>query len=246
MTPDDANEAEFDRFAQDYDALHAANTKTSGWTTAHFAEYKIREVTRRVRQCGWSEKPIRLLNFGCGIGNSEGFMRRYLPRAEIHGIDVSSKSIAVARERHRGLEGVRFAPFDGRRIPFPGPFQVIFVANVLHHIPRREHPATLAMLRRALAPCGLLFLYEHNPLNPVTAKAVRECPFDRGAVLLSPLYARRAVRRAGLCILAQRFTLFFPRKLAALAPLERFIGFLPLGAQYYILAGRNETGRESA
>jgi SAM-dependent methyltransferase len=235
--------AEFDRFACSYDALHAENTRASGWSTEHFAEYKIREVARRVRRCGWEGSAIRVLNFGCGIGNSEGFLRRYLPRAEIHGIDLSCRSIDLARERHRGLAGVHFAPFDGCHLPFAPPFDLIFVANVLHHVPRAEHPATLALLRRALDPCGLLFIFEHNPLNPVTARAVHECPFDRGAVMLPPLYSRRAVRRAGLRVLAQRFTLFFPRALAPLAPLERYLGWLPLGAQYYLMGGRGRGGK---
>jgi SAM-dependent methyltransferase len=230
--------AEFDSYAHDYEALHGESVRASGFPASHFDEYKIKEVARQLARVGWQDRAIKFLNFGCGIGKSERYVRERLPRAEVYGVDVSAKSIAAARERNRALSNVSFAVFDGESIPFDTQFDVVFVANVFHHVPRAEHVRTLRTLAVALKPGGLLFLFEHNPLNPLTRKTVRDCPFDEGAVLLQPRYTRRILREAGFARSTINFTLFFPAPLARLAPLEKCLRKLPLGAQYYFVARR--------
>ncbi len=233
---DPAGEPEFDAVADEYEALHSENVRASGYSTAYFAEYKVREVADYLAGRGRAGQELAVLNFGCGIGNTEGFLRRHLPAAVIYGVDVSPRSIAHAQSRHRDLAGVHFSVYDGETLPWNFAFDVIFVANVLHHVPRPEHVAMLRMLRGSLRPGGTLFLFEHNPWNPVTVRAVKTCAFDRGAVLLSPRYARRILAQAGFRWCGLRFTLFFPKLLAALHPLEKFLRKVPLGAQYYLIA----------
>ncbi|MCA1642707.1 MAG: class I SAM-dependent methyltransferase [Acidobacteria bacterium] len=230
--------AEFDSYAHDYEALHGESVRASGFPASYFDEYKIREVARQLARRGWAARPFKFLNFGCGIGKSERYARERLPGAELYGVDVSAKSVEAARERNRDLANVTFAVFDGESIPFDVSFDVVFVANVFHHVPRAEHLRVLRLLRAALKVGGLLFLFEHNPLNPLTRKTVRACPFDEGAVLLEPWYARRILREAGFAHAEINFTLFFPAPLARLAPLEKYLRKLPLGAQYYFVAQR--------
>jgi SAM-dependent methyltransferase len=232
--------AEFDSYAHDYEALHAESVRASGFPASYFDEYKIKEVARYLARVGWQESAIKFLNFGCGIGKTERYARAALPHADIYGVDVSQRSIELARERNRDTGGVSFAVFDGRALPFDMQFDVVFVANVFHHIPRAEHVALLRLLRGALRPGGLLFLFEHNPLNPLTQRAVRACAFDADAVLLAPRYARRILKASGFTETTLRFTLFFPAPLRALIPLERFLRWLPVGAQYYFIAQRGE------
>lgn len=233
--------AEFDSYAHDYEAMHAESVRASGFPASYFDEYKIKEVARQLARIGWATRPIKFLNFGCGIGKSEGYVRERLPAADIYGVDVSEKSIELARERNRELANVSFAVFDGASIPFATKFDVVFVANVFHHVPRSEHVRILRTLRAALNPAGLLFLFEHNPLNPATRKTVRDCPFDEGAVLLQPRYTRRILAEAGFAESTINFTLFFPAPLARLAPLEKYLRKLPLGAQYYFMARRTDS-----
>lgn len=233
--------AEFDSYAHDYEALHGESVRASGFPPSYFDEYKIKEVARQLERAGRRDRAIKFLNFGCGIGKSERYVREQLPAADIYGVDVSAKSIEAARERNRDLGGVSFAVFDGGSIPFDVAFDVVFVANVFHHIPRSDHAGVLRALRDALKPGGLLFLFEHNPLNPLTRKTVRDCPFDEDAVLLEPWYARRILREAGFAHATINFTLFFPAPLVRLAPLEKYLRKLPLGAQYYFAARRGDS-----
>ena len=55
-----------------------------------------------------------------------------------------------------------------------------------------------------------VFIFEHNPYNPVTRHAVNTCAFDRDAILLSPRDMERIVMGAGLTLLGRKFLLFLP------------------------------------
>ncbi len=107
---------------------------------------------------------------------------------------------------------------------------------MFHHIEAAEHVPLLRSLRRLLRPGGVLAIFEHNPVNPVTRYIVATCPFDENAVLIpAPTFVARQ-REAGFSRVSATYTGFFPGQLRALRPLERFMGPLPVGAQYYTLA----------
>jgi SAM-dependent methyltransferase len=230
------DKAAFDRHARDYAGLMERSVRTSGYPASFFAERKVLEMRDTLQAAGALDRPFTVLNFGCGIGSSEPYLAREFPQADIRSIDVSEESLAVARENCRDMPKVSFSAFDGRTIPFPGPVDVILVAGVLHHIAPAERPAILQELRRVLADDGLIFIFEHNPANPLTRRAVRDCPFDDDAVLLSPRTMRALFDSAGLSSTV-RYIHFFPRALKGLLGLERYLRWLPLGAQYYCIAG---------
>jgi SAM-dependent methyltransferase len=226
--------AEFDKFAEEYRAAHAQNIKISGEEPDYFARYKIDEVTRRWRGMGRAA-PAAVLDFGTGIGNSLPYLKAAFPQARLTGIDVSEKSLEVAAQRFPGA--AELVRYDGGEPPLaPASFDLVFSACVFHHIDPAEHVALLASLKRLLKPGGLLVIFEHNPVNPVTRYIVATCPFDENAVLISaPDFVRRQ-RQAGFAKVEAAYTGFFPGSLKALRPLERFMTALPVGAQYYTLA----------
>jgi hypothetical protein len=89
-----------------------------------------------------------------------------------------------------------------------------------------------------LAPGGMLSVFEHNPLNPLTVYAVQACPFDDNAVLIRAGAMRARLRQAGFEVPSLRYRIFFPHALRGLRPLERRLTRLPLGAQYHVFATR--------
>jgi ubiquinone/menaquinone biosynthesis C-methylase UbiE len=117
-------------------------------------------------------------------------------------------------------------------------FDLIVSACVFHHIPHAEHPAWLAELRRVARRDAMLLIYEHNPLNPLTARAVRECPFDENAVLIEAGTFRQRVEKAGWQAAESVYRMFFPHALAFARPVERWLRKLPWGAQYFVRARR--------
>jgi SAM-dependent methyltransferase len=226
-------EPEFDRYASSYRALHAENIRITGESPDYFAEYKVRHAARLA---GARLPAARILDFGCGIGNSTGFLARHFPGCEVAGTDVSGASLEVARSR---TAGATLVPMRGETIPFDDArFGLAFVSCVLHHVPQERHAATLAELRRVLAPGGWLVLYEHNPWNPLTVRAVESCEFDRTAVLIGARTLRRSVAAAGFGAAATRYIVFFPKFLRFLRRFEPLLAWLPLGAQYCIAARR--------
>ena len=56
------NRAEFDRFADEYEALHAQNIAVTGETPDYFAEYKIRDVYNQVLK-NQTKENLKILDF---------------------------------------------------------------------------------------------------------------------------------------------------------------------------------------
>lgn len=227
------NRAEFDRFADEYHALHAQNIGITGETPAYFAEYKIRDVFNETRKTDKMNENLKILDFGSGVGSSIPFWRHYFPGCHLVCADVSPRSLDIANDRFG--EAADYVLFEGPRLPLKSQvFDIAFSACVFHHIPQAEHLQLLQEIRRVLAKGAPLYLYEHNPLNPLTLRAVNTCPFDQNAVLIPPWTMRREFQNAGFHDVALGFRIFFPRILRHLRFLEPHLGFMPLGAQYCI------------
>jgi trans-aconitate methyltransferase len=176
-----------------------------------------------------SNPESRILDFGCGAGRSLQYIAQYFPNAEVWGYDVSSASLEVAAER---LPSANF--FSDWAEIRDTKFDLIVAANVFHHIPIEYRQQALTQCRHALNEEGQMFMFEHNPYNPATRWVFERCPFDVDAEMLSLTTALALTKHAGFSEEHHGYTLFFPRPLAALRPLEPWLKFLPLGAQYYI------------
>jgi ubiquinone/menaquinone biosynthesis C-methylase UbiE len=227
--------AEFDRFAEEYASIHAANIAITGESPDYFAEYKIRDLADEFTARTNAIVAPTVLDFGAGVGNSVPLVRKYLPSARLTCLDVSAKSLEVGSSRFPGC--AEFIQFDGTRIPVPdASFHIVFAACVFHHIDGGEHVGLLSEFRRVLAPGGMAFVFEHNPANPLTTHAVNKCPFDENAKLIPARTMRKSFESAGFNSPQIRFRIFFPRLLSALRPLEMSMTWLPLGAQYYAFA----------
>jgi len=225
-------EAEFDKFAREYRALHAGNIRASGEAPEFFAEYKVRDVSETLSLPAGKRPAI--LDFGGGVGTSLPWFRKYFPGAALTCLDVSRASLAIAGERFPGQADFRW--FDGRAIPLPdNGIDVAFAACVFHHIDHALHAGLLRELRRVLAPGGALYVFEHNPWNPLTRHAVDTCEFDADARLVTAGQMRRRFAEAGFADVLRRYRIFFPGPLRALRPLESRMTWLPLGAQYYVV-----------
>ncbi len=231
--------AEFDEYAERYEALHAASIAITGESPEYFAEYKIRDIARAVGRRATAEKgagrALQICDFGAGVGGSVPFVHRHLPGAELTCLDVSRRSLEVAERRYPLM--ARYVPFDGLHLPLSGAqFDIAFAACVFHHIDPAEHPVLLQELHRILRPGGTLFVFEHNPLNPLAVRAVKSCPFDENARLIRGATMQRRLRAAGFADCALRYRIFFPHALRILRPLEAAMTWLPLGGQYCALA----------
>lgn len=226
------NDAEFDRHAATYQQLHQANIALTGEEPAYFADYKMRDFRALLEQAGLPMDG-RYLDFGSGVGASVVPFREHVPRAQLVCADVSAESLELGKKSHAGAE--EYAWMQDGTLPLPADsIDGAFACCVFHHIPQEQHQSSLQELLRVLKPGGLLMIYEHNPFNPLTVRAVRTCPFDENAVLLTSAELLHTCDTAGLRRYRRDYRVFFPAALAWLRPLERMLRWLPLGAQYYV------------
>jgi len=230
------NEAEFDKFADEYQASLAAGIAVSGESPEYFSEYKIIDIARECAGLWRAEAASRrVLDFGAGIGNSVPYVCKHLPGAELTCLDLSQRSLDVAEKRFAGL--AQFVRFDGARIPFPDDhFDIAYAMCVFHHIDHADHAALLQELRRVLRPGGSLFIFEHNPFNPLTVRVVNNCPFDENAHLVRGRAMKQRLLAAGFARTRTRYRVFFPHFLRALRRVEAALAWLPLGGQYFVRA----------
>lgn len=226
------NTPEFDRYADRYTDLHRASIHASGEEPAYFSRYKAQYMaSRSARRHGG--RPIDVLDFGCGVGNSIPHLRVAFPEARLHGVDPSGESVQLAERMHGGEATFRVntdstLPYDDHS------FDLVQVACVFHHIKPQQRDHWIREIKRVLKPGGEVFVFEHNVLNPLTVKAVRDCPFDEDAILLPRRELLRRLRTAGFSTISVRYIVFFPAVMKFLRPLESWLGLVPFGAQYVI------------
>ena len=223
----------FDEHADGYRETHDKVVEMSGADSDYFSEYKIVEILKFED----AVKPLNVLDFGCGDGNSSIFIRKHFSNANISGTDVSEASVKIANNKN--IVNALFKSYDGSKLPFDdNEFDVVFTSMVFHHIEHRLHEGILSEIKRVLKKGGRFYNFEHNPNNPLTRKVVRECEFDEDAVLLKPSYNKLITDRSGLKTENLNYTLFFPRhKLFNIfLGLEKMLSWCPIGAQYYIRA----------
>ena len=103
-------------------------------------------------------------------------------------------------------------------------------------VPHKEHKQLLAECQRVLKEAGRIYIFEHNLLNPVTEKIVKDCEFDRDAVFIMAGRLRRLLKQTGMKRIKVSYTIFFPRKgiWERLISLEKYLSWIPIGGQYYI------------
>ena len=225
--------SEFDRFASRYRAMHEANIAVTGEAPEYFADYKMRDFARLIAESGLPDDG-HFLDFGSGIGASVEPFVSHLPKARLTCADVSEESLEMARSVYRETADYVVIQEDGRLPMADASVDGAFACCVFHHIEPQNHRASLMELYRVLKPGGLLMIYEHNPMNPLTVRAVDTCPLDENAILIKAPAMLDRCMAAGFSKPRREYRVFFPAALKALRPAENWLRWLPLGAQYFV------------
>ncbi|WBB83100.1 class I SAM-dependent methyltransferase [Micromonospora sp. WMMC264] len=103
-------------------------------------------------------RPRRILEIGCGVGNSTLPYVDAYPEAEVHGIDVGAALLRYAHGRAESLgRKVHFAQRNGEDTGFPsGHFDLVVSHILLHEMPPEAVRAVLRECHRLLAPGGMM------------------------------------------------------------------------------------------
>lgn len=117
--------------------------------------------------------PARVVDIGCGPGNSTELLAVRWPDAEVSGLDTSPAMIETARKR---LPGLSFELADAASWLAERPVDVIFANAVFQWLP--EHPAVLERLMGQLAPGGCLAVQMPDNLAEPVHRLMRETALE--------------------------------------------------------------------
>lgn len=229
------HEAEFDTYAETYDIALEQAISISGEDKNYFARGRIVWLADYLQKTNHTVKSV--MDYGCGVGSAAPHLREFFADANIIGVDVSAKSIEVARRENKS-PSTQFHLFDEYQ-PH-GELDLAYCANVFHHIPPAERDAAVKYIFRALRPGGVFSLWEQNAWNPATRYIMSRCTFDEDAITLTPPETRRLLQCNGFELIRTEFLFIFPRQLSALRFLEPHLTRLPFGAQYQTLCRKSK------
>lgn len=142
-------------------------------------------IKRFAEFSAWKGKKV--LEIGCGIGtDGEQFARA---GATYHGIDLSPKSVDIARDRIEGIAGAFVWHGDGEDTGFgDGLFDLVYSFGVIHHAERPER--IVAEARRVLKPDGefRLMLYAKNSWKAAMIEAGLDQPEAQADCPIARMY----------------------------------------------------------
>lgn len=234
---------EFDEFKDSYgdeiDSAIGFSGKDHDFFTKVKAGY-LNEIITGDRAPGdeGQSQPLRILDIGCGHGLIHPHLMQAISiQIELHGIDPAKEVIEKAEQSN---PGVSYKVYDGEILPYEtATFDVAYTICVMHHVPPNKWMAFLSEMVRVVKPGGKIIIIEHNPFNPLTQWIVKTCPIDKDAVLLRSGLTKKILTKAGASDVACRHFQFTPFDGAFFAGFDRFMGWLPLGAQYFVVGQRN-------
>ncbi len=79
----------FDDYAKNYQETMGECLKVTGYDSSYFTMTKIKKL--RALNLENILKPIRILDFGCGVGNFSVGFKKYFPNSTYVGVDASSE-----------------------------------------------------------------------------------------------------------------------------------------------------------
>ena len=220
----------FDHYAAAYEQALSNAIAPSGERREYFAEGRVAWLKRCLGET--KQSVATLLDFGCGDGATTPLLLQGLNAKSAVGVDVSAKSLEIARKRHAS-ERIRYDSIS--EFQSSGQMDLAYCNGVFHHILPAQRAAALAMVHRALREGGFFSFWENNPWSLATRYVMSRCAFDRDAIMLSPPEARALLRGGGFEILRTDYRFIFPRALRAFRKIEDWVYHAPLGTQYQVL-----------
>lgn len=164
------------------------------------------EIFATLRHLIGEGTPAEMLSYGCSTGEEVFTLRRYFPKAIIGGIDISTKRIAIAKQRlaeaGQAGEGLSFAVSANPENEPQAHYDVVFAMAVFRHGDLSDGPpsakgkidfesfnAMLTTLAKCIKPGGYLAVRHANflVLDADVARDFRVIMSDRN---ITPNYDR--------------------------------------------------------
>ena len=213
----------FDNYSDNYNE-HI--NKSFGSLENNLDYYHIKKSEILKMELGY--QPKKILDLGCGVGTMLKLLSKQFPDSIFYAQDESPKSMDYIKKNHPNVNCLSNLNTEEK-------FDLIFLSNVIHHVKSSERDDLFKKIHSLLNPEGKLFIFEHNPYNPLTLKLVANCEFDADAELIKKKDLIKICKRNNLKIFKSGYIHFFPSKLGFLFKIENYLKWLFLGAQYFCI-----------
>ncbi|MDH4984435.1 class I SAM-dependent methyltransferase [Aminobacter anthyllidis] len=223
-------ESGFDAYRTTYSEAVDDAVSFSGLKADYFIRAKAERLVGLLRSTLGDPQALSVLDVGCGIGTYQPILAGRI--GKVSGVDPSVECIAEARQRNPQFD---YRAYDGVTLPHgDNEFDACYAICVMHHVPTKMWSNFTSELARVTRKDGLVMLFEHNPCNPLTRRAVSNCPFDADATLLSMKTAFQYFRTSGLKEIEGRYILTIPSITGLVRRVDDLFWRLPIGAQYHV------------
>lgn len=245
--------AEFDQYADGYNAgLEHPLKRLVGRSAEEFVAVKVRWLLRDLQRHplggrGAPMRPHRILDDGCGAGVFLQLLAKAGWSGELHGCDPSPRMLEETRRRWDAAPAPKLDVVAGDALPYASEsFDLVVVCCVAHHVAPESRNELFREAARVLASPGRLYVFEHNPRNPVTRWVVSQTPIDRHARLVSPVQVSAELAAAGLEQVRTRYLMFLPPRWHAVRWVEDWLSWCLWGAQYVVCGTKTGVDRSLA
>lgn len=219
---------QFDNHAKSYDETTNQSISFSGLKVDFFVRAKAEHIIQTAQRHFDETETVSVLDIGCGVGKYHQLLTPNFK--SISGIDVSEDSIKIAKTNN---PNVSYEIYQGQTLPYAdNTFELTYTICVMHHVPPTQWNNFAKEMMRITKPGGMALVFEHNPLNPLTRKAVNDCPYDKDAVLLRPKKVQSLFQSTGEVDMKTEHILTIPAISGITKSVDRLFGKLPFGAQY--------------
>jgi len=126
--------------------------------------------------CPIEGAPERIVDLGCGIGQTTTALKQRFPNAEVYGIDVAAPMLRYAHARARDLDiPVHFSQEDAARTQFAsGSVDAVLAMILFHEVPADHAEAVVREIARILKPGGSVTIIDF-PGIPESELSGRHC-----------------------------------------------------------------------
>ncbi|TND09377.1 MAG: methyltransferase family protein [Bacteroidetes bacterium] len=121
-----------------------------------------RTILKRLKRFGL-EPNHRVLEIGCGIGTVTGLLAAYLEKGQVVGVDISPKSVELARKNLSKFGNAEFVVSDMSSFSHSSKFDVVLLPDVLEHIPVDQHANLFRVIRENIHENSFVAINLPNP-----------------------------------------------------------------------------------
>ncbi|MFB9862561.1 class I SAM-dependent methyltransferase [Rufibacter immobilis] len=132
-----------------------------------------RTILKNLKKAGLTAE-AKVLEIGCGIGTVTHLLAKATPNGKVLAVDISPKSIDMARRFNQQFNHVEFQVSDMTDFNRPEKFDFVVLPDVIEHIPLEQHPNLFQVIAQHLHenstvainiphPLYLTWVREHQP-----------------------------------------------------------------------------------